>query len=175
MFEVGAGAFRVTLSEEPPPGLDERRVSVDRPSVDEDRPPRYVLVQRASGAPTLLVIGRARPGFPCGVHLTQPTGVLFFGCGESICTYDMATGTKLHQDITAYAFHSWSRHEDIVVMSGELEVAGFSLEGVKLWAAAVESPWDYTVTGDRIVTIVMGHRVEFGLREGPGDARLVQR
>jgi hypothetical protein len=172
-FEVGAGAFRVTLSNEAPQGLDERRVQVDRQSTDEEWEARYVLVHRAGGAPTLLVIGRVRPEYGCGVHLVEGTGVMFVGCGESVCAYDMATGKKLHHDITPYAFHSWNRHGDIVIMSGELEVAGFTLDGVKVWSSVVESPWDYTVAGDKMSTIVMGHRVEFSLREGPGTIPLV--
>ena len=174
-FEVGAGGFRVTLSSEAPAGLDERRVQVDRPSEDEDREPCYVLVQRAGGAPTLLVIGRLRPDHDCGVHLVESTGVMFYGCGESVCAYDMATGKKLHHDITPYAFHSWGRHGDIVIMSGELEIAGYTLDGTKVWKATVESPWDYTVSGGKMATIVMGHRVEFPLTEGPGEVPLVAR
>ncbi len=174
-FEVGAGGFRVTLSQEAPHGLDERRVIVDRPSEDEEREACYVLVHRAGGAPTLLVIGRLRPSFGCGVHLVEQTGVMFFGCGESVCAYDMATGQKLHHDITPFVFHSWNRHGDVVIMSGELEVAGYSLDGTKLWSSVVESPWDYTVSGDKMNTIVMGHRVEFPIHKGPGDERLIAR
>ena len=175
MFEVGAGGFRVVMSNDAPHGLDERRVLVDRPSQDEDREARYVLVHKAGGPPTLLVVGRAREGFGCGVHVAPDTGVLFFGCGESVCTYDMPTGRKLHHDITPYAFHSWNRHGDVVVMSGELEVAGFALDGTKLWSAAVESPWDYGVSGANMYTLVMGHKVEFSLLDGPGDRALVDR
>lgn len=176
MFEVGAGDFRVMLSPEAPQGLDERRVTVDRLAPgDEDREARYMLAHRKGGAPTLLVIGRVRDGYGCGVHIVEQTGVLFFGCGESVATYDIATGQKLHHDLTAYAFHSFSRHGDVVVMSGELEVAGYGLDGAKLWSAAVESPWDFGVNGDKMYTLVMGHRVEFSLREGPGDVPLVDR
>ena len=175
MFEVGAGGFRVMLSSERPQGLDERRIVVDRPSSDSDFEERYVLVHRLGGAPTLLVIGHVRDGYGCGVHLAPETGVLFFGCGESVCAYDMPSGTKLHQDITPYSFHSWNRHGDVVVMSGELEVAGYALDGTKLWSGAVESPWDYGVTGDKMYTLVMGHRVEFSLRDGPGGGSLVDR
>jgi hypothetical protein len=176
MFEVGAGGFRVVMSNDAPHGLDERRVAVDRPgSADEDRPEVYVLVHRAGGAPTLLVVGRTREGFGCGVHVVPDTGVMFFGCGESVCAYDMATGTRLHQDITPYAFHSWNRHGEVVLMSGELEVAAFALDGTKLWSAAVESPWDYGVTGENMYTLVMGHKVEFPLKNGPGDRALVER
>ena len=174
-FEVGAGGFRVVMSASPPHGLDERRVVVDRPSGSEEWEPCHVLVYRAGGAPTLLVIGRLRPEYGCGVHLVEQTGVMFFGCGESVCVYDMATGQKLHHDITPYVFHSWNRHGDTVVMSGELEVAGYALDGTKRWSSTVESPWDYTVTGERMHTIVMGHRVEFSLHNGPGGTPLVAR
>jgi len=117
-----------------------------------------------------------REGFAAGVHIAQNTGVLFFGCGESIASYDMATGTKLHHDITPYAFHSWNRHGDVIIMSGELEIAGFATDGTKLWSGAVESPWDYGTSGeDKIYTLVMGHRVEFPLHDGPGNLKLVSR
>ncbi len=175
MFQVGAGGFRVVLSNEAPRGLDESRVVVDRPSSDEDLEARYMLVHRMGGAPTLLVVGRLREGFDCGVHVVPDSGVMFFGCGESICVYEMATGKKLHHDITPYGFHSWNRHGDVVVMSGELEIAGYSLSGAKLWAAAVEPPWDYGVSGPNMYTLVMGHRVEFPLAEGPGERALVER
>ena len=176
MFEVGAGGFRVVMSSDAPHGLDERRISVDRPAAeDEDRAPVYVLVHRAGGAPTLMIVGRLREGYGCGVHIVPDTGVLFFGGGESVCAYDMASGTKLHQDITPYAFHSWNRHGDVILMSGELEVAAFALDGTKLWSATVESPWDYGVSGANMYTLVMGHKVEFPLRDGPGEKKLVDR
>lgn len=175
MFEVGAGGFRVLLSAEQPHGLDERRVVVHRATADDDREARYVLVHRPGGAPTMLVIGHVREGYGCGVHLVGDTGVMFFGCGEAVCAYDMASGTKIHQDITPYAFHSWNRHGEVVVMSGELEVAGYALDGTKLWSGAVESPWDYGVAGEKMYTLVMGHRVEFPLREGPRDLPLIAR
>jgi hypothetical protein len=176
MFEVGAGGYRVFLTWEAPQGLDESRIVVDRPSPeDEDREPCYVHVHKPGGALTLLVVGQAREGTTCGVHIVEQTGVLFFGCSEAVCAYDIPTGKKLYQDLTPYAFHSWARHGDVVVMSGELEVAGYALDGTKLWSATVESPWDYGVNGEKMYTLVMGHRVEFPLHEGPGDTPLVQR
>jgi hypothetical protein len=60
-------------------------------------------------------------------------------------------------------------------MSGELEIAAFALDGTQLWRAAVESPWDYGVTGENMYTLVMGHKVEFPLKNGPGDRALVDR
>jgi hypothetical protein len=174
-FEAGAGGFRVALTTEMPQGLDERRIGVDRLSGDEEGERAFVLVHRADGAPTLLVVSHHKPTFGCGVHLVPETGVLLLGCGESVCAYDMATGNKLHHDITPYAFHSWGRHGDVVVMSAELEVAAYALDGTRLWAATVAPPWDYGVAGERMHTIVMGHRVEFSLREGPRGEPLVAR
>jgi len=174
-FEAGAGGFRVALLREMPEGLDERRVQVDRVGSEDEGEAAYALVHRAGGAPTLLVVGSHRPSFGCGVHLAVDTGVLFFGCGESVCAYDMATGRKLHHDVTPFGFHSWNRHGDVLVMSGELEVAVYSLDGNRLWAATVEPPWDYGVNGERMYTVVLGHRVEFSLHAGPGELRLVDR
>ncbi|WP_198104516.1 hypothetical protein, partial [Clostridioides difficile] len=88
-------------------------------------------------------------------------------CAESLAIYDLEKVECTHLDLTPYAFTSWSRHEDIVVMSGELEIAAYDLRGQRLWAATIEPPWDYGVQGDSMFTIAMGHKTEFPLREGP--------
>ena len=58
-------------------------------------------------------------------------------------------------------------HGDIVIMSAELEVAAFSLAGLKLWTTFVEPPWTYRIDGDVIELDVMGKIRRFPLRGGP--------
>ncbi len=165
--EFGAGAWRVNIGDEPHQGLDESRVVVDRLGDDDSREPVFVLVSAAARAPSLLVVGRVRASFSPGVHLVPETSTLFVGCSESLAVYDLEKSERTHLDLTPYAFTSWNRHGDIIVMSGELEVAGYDLRGQRLWAATIEPPWDYGVQGDAMFTIAMGHKTEFSLREGP--------
>jgi hypothetical protein len=165
--ELGAGAWRVVIGDEPPAGLDESRVVVDRIGDDEARDPVYVLVSAAARPPSLLVVGRMRASFLPGVHLVPETSTLFVGCAESLAVYDLEKAERAHLDLTPYAFTSFNRHGDVVVMSGELEIAAYDLRGQRLWAATIEPPWDYGVQGDTMFTIAMGHKTEFPLREGP--------
>jgi hypothetical protein len=44
--------------------------------------------------------------------------------------------------LSAFGFHGWQRHEDLVVMSAELEMAAWDLRGVKRWSTFVEPPWN---------------------------------
>ena len=165
--EVGAGSWQVIIGDEPPPGLDESRVTVDHVGDDDARDPFFVLVSAAARPPSLLVVGRVRESFPPGVHLVPETSTLFVGCAESLAVYDLEKAERTHLDVTPYAFTSWNRHGDVVVMSGELEIAAYDLRGQRLWAATIEPPWDYGVQGDAMFTIAMGHKTEFPLREGP--------
>lgn len=173
--ELGAGAWQVVIGDEPPRGLDETRVVVDRLGEDEERPLFHALVSAAGRPPNLLVIGRVRKSYSPGVHLVPETNTLFFGCAESLAIYDLTKSERTHLDVTPYAFNSWSRHDDVILMCGELEVAAYDLTGKRLWGATVEPPWDFGVTADTMFTIVMGHKTEFSLRDGPKDNPLVSR
>jgi hypothetical protein len=60
----------------------------------------------------------------------------------------------------------WRQHDDVVLMSAELELAAWSTDGTKLWTTFVEPPWSYRVVGDRVVLDVMGAARTFDLRSG---------
>jgi hypothetical protein len=172
--EVGAGLWGVIISDEMPPGLDERRVTIDRLSESDDMK-MFALVSRSGSAPSLLVVGTHSRSFSPGLHVIPETETLLVGCGEVIAAYDMPTSKCTYRDITPGGFLSWNRHDDVVVMGGELEVAGYNLSGERMWSASIEPPWDYGVSGTTMFTIVMGHRTEFPLREGPKDSLVVSR
>jgi hypothetical protein len=74
---------------------------------------------------------------------------------------------QMSEDRAWSGFWHWKRHGDIIVMSAELEMAAWSLDGAKLWSTFVEPPWSYEVEGDRVELEVMGAVSSFGLREGP--------
>jgi hypothetical protein len=173
--ELGAGSWQVVVQNGPHHGLDESRVVVDRLGDDEERAEFHALISAAGRPPNLLVIGRVRKSFAPGLHLVPETNTLFVGCAESIAIYDLVESKRKHLDVTPYTFTSWSRHDDVIVMCGELEVAAYDLLGSRRWAATIEPPWDFGVNGDTMFTIVMGHKTEFSLREGPKDSLVVSR
>lgn len=173
--EFGAGPWCVVITPEKPKGLDESRLVVDRLGEDEERPQFSCVVSRAGGAPSLLVMGRYRDGFSPGVHVIPETDTLLVGTAESVAAYDLPTGQRRHLDMTPYSFVSWKRHGELVVMCGEVEVAAYDLQGKRVWAAPIEPPWDYGVSGETMFTIVMGHKTEFPLASGPTGDLVVSR
>ena len=53
------------------------------------------------------------------------------------------------------------------MMSAELELAAWNLEGRKLWSAAVEPPWEYAVENGTVRLDVMGKMQSFDITQGP--------
>lgn len=52
-------------------------------------------------------------------------------------------------------------------MSGELELAGWTIGGEKLWSTFAEPPWSYQVDGGRVHLDVMGKYTAFDIHTGP--------
>ena len=52
-------------------------------------------------------------------------------------------------------------------MSAELELAAWTLEGLKLWSTFVEPPWTYTVEKEMVQLDVMGNKMSFDIKKGP--------
>ena len=67
-------------------------------------------------------------------------------------------------------FWGWKRHGDIVVMSAELELAAWDLQGNKMWSTFVESPWYYEAQDTQLVLDVMGKKSSFSARTGPAGS-----
>jgi hypothetical protein len=61
----------------------------------------------------------------------------------------------------------WHRFGDYVLMSAELELAAWDIQGKKLWTTFVEPPWEYSVVGGRVHLDVMGNESVFSIAEGP--------
>lgn len=108
-----------------------------------------------------------RSGFMPGVALALETGVLFFGAGSKVWGFQLPTGKPLWQEDVPKGFLAWARHADVIVMSGELELAAWNLRGHKLWSTHVEPPWKYAVDGETVTLDVQGKPYEFALRRGP--------
>ena len=139
---------------------------------DSDGTALVISVQLGSGAwPELLIAQRFTPGpeagFQPGVLLVPETNLLFIGAGERLLAYDLRGPRRLWEDTADTGFWRWQRHGDVVVMSAELELAAWNLEGNKLWSTFVEPSWDYEVLGDRVALDVMGEKSSFDLKTGP--------
>ena len=121
--------------------------------------------------PQLLVATRYAPsvgGFAPGVLIVPETDTAWIGAGTKLLAYRLGTAPlRLWEDTAEVGFWGWRRHGATILMSAELELAAWDLDGNKLWTRAVEPPWSYTVADDQVMLDVMGNVMRFGLREPP--------
>lgn len=129
----------------------------------------HVDVRRGSTWPFVCVAQQydREGGWYPGVLLVPETDVLFIGAGERLLAYDLRIPARLWEDRADFGFHRWQRHDELVVMSAELELAVWDLQGVKRWSTFVEPPWDYEVDGSMLRLDVMGTVSLFPLASGP--------
>jgi hypothetical protein len=106
-------------------------------------------------------------GFHPGMLLVPERHLLFVGAGTSLLAYKLSPVQRLWEDVADYGFWGWRRHGDIVLMSAELELAAWDIDGRKLWSMFVEPPWHYEVHGDRVELEVMGKKSSFVAAIGP--------
>ena len=138
--------------------------------MDEGGTPCFLSVAHGKNWPFLIVVQTYAPagyGWYPGVLLIPETDILFFGAGERVLAYNLQTVQQLWIDTADTGFYRWARHQDVVVMAAELELAAWTLEGQKLWSQFVEPPWDYDVENGRVLLDVMGITSTFDLRRGP--------
>lgn len=132
----------------------------------------FLAVSRGDDWPFLVVAQRYAPdadGFNPGALLIPETDLLFLGAGNQTLAFDLCTPKKLWEDDVEVGFLSWRRHNDVVVISAELECAAWDIHGYKLWSTFVEPPWQYTVHGDVIYLDVMGTMSSCDLKVGPNN------
>ena len=129
----------------------------------------FVGVQRDSAWPFLVIAQRYSPGFDPEALLVEETDVLFIGAGERLLAYDIRRRERLWEDKVILGFFGWSRYDSTLVMSAELELAGWNLEGRKLWSVGVEPPWEYAVENGMVKLDVMGEKTSFDIARGPSS------
>jgi len=178
-FRVGSGEYTVsgTVGEVPTiyAALIERATLHDDFGVRAtDGTALVISVERGSKQwPDVLISQRFDPGpeagFHPGVFLVPETGLLFVGAGTRLLAYDLKNPRRLWEDDADTGFWGWKRHGDVVVMSAELELAAWTLEGRKLWSTFVEPPWEYEVRDARVHLDVMGTKSVFDLGKGPSS------
>ncbi|MBL7258951.1 hypothetical protein [Paractinoplanes lichenicola] len=153
----------VTVNSSAPPDLDllrrDAQLAEDFPDPGYDN--GYVFVAVGSGRPGLVITQRFSPavaGFTPGVLVVPEQRQVFIGAGTRLLGYDARSGgwRRTWHDRTEVGFWGWQRHDDVVLMSAELELAAWSLDGSKLWTTFVEPPWTYEVDNGEVVLDVMG-------------------
>lgn len=124
--------------------------------------------------PELIISQCFYPGPEAGFHpevlIAPETHLLVLGAGERLLAYDLRVFRRLWEDVADTGFWSWKRHGDVIVMSAELELAAWDIEGNKLWTMFVEPPWEYDVQRSKIHLDIMGKKSIFDIRIGPKSA-----
>jgi hypothetical protein len=176
MFQISIGPYslRVSYGRLPPTYAEGTRHAQLVDELDLTSGDGTVCCVEVGGAgndwPFLVVAQRYAPSAECffpGVLIVAETARMFVGAGERLLAYDLATRERLWEDRADTGFWSWARHEDVVVMSAELEIAAWDLHGRKLWSTFVEPPWEYEVVDGVVRLDIMGAKSELDLRSGP--------
>ncbi len=134
----------------------------------------YLAVRRDTEWPFLVVAQRYEPagaGFEPGALLVPETGLMFLGAGTRLLAYDLKGPTRLWEDAADFGFFRWRRHDEVVLMSAELELAAWDSDAKKLWSTFVEPPWDYRISGRQVLLDVMGDETCFDLLTGPPSTK----
>ena len=131
----------------------------------------FVGVQRGLDWPFLTVAQRCTPtpsqGFCPGALVVPETRLLFLGAGTRLLAYRLDGPERIWQDTADIGFWGWQRHGEFVVMSAEIEMAAWGIDGVKIWSTYVEPPWEYLVHDGIVHLDVMGSKLTFPIASGP--------
>lgn len=175
MFQLAYGAFSIQVEDGSLPDIyteysSRAKLNVERDLKSGEGKAAFCAVVRDEGWPFLVVAFRYTPsgsGFNPGLMLVPETELLFLGAGTLLMAFDLRVPRQIWEDVADIGFWSWRRHDEVVVMSAELELAAWDLKGRKLWTTIVEPPWDYVVENGLVKLDVMGEASEFPLRDGP--------
>ena len=132
----------------------------------------FVAVTKAGDPwPELTVTQRFSPGpeggFHPGIMLIPEHHLLFIGAGTRLLSYDLDSVRRLWEDQADMGFWHWKRHDDVILMSAELELAAWDVYGRKLWSTFVEPPWYVAVTNGQVELDIMGKLSTFPIATGP--------
>lgn len=136
--------------------------------VEREGKPAVVTIGRNDASWPFLVVSLRCPNWmpSLGALLVPETDLLLVGCGNNVLAYDLKKSRRLWRKEAFGGFWNWRRHDDIVLMSGELEFIAYSTAGKQLWEAFVEPPWSYEVVEGTVDLDVMGHKSRLLLHTG---------
>lgn len=126
---------------------------------------RYRVLACADGLPESYYSCRAHAEL---VLIVPETATVFVGAGERLLAYRLEPHPeRLWMDQAFFGFWSWARFDGVVLMSSELELTAWTIDGRKLWSTSVEPPWTFDVADGRVALDVMGTKSSFDLTTGP--------
>ncbi len=134
--------------------------------------PYFIGVSRSGqngGWPFLVIAQNYTPdcaGFYPGAILIPETNILMIGAGTRILAYSLDPPRLLWEDDADCGFWGWERHGNTIIMSAELEMAVWDIEGRKLWSRYVEPPWGYCIEEGVVMLDIMGRHSQFLLLTG---------
>lgn len=181
MFTLTVGPYAITIQQGALPAIyrDYKRHAklCDEFDLGRDEPGElfFVSVSAVQHWPTLVAAQRfelAEAGFDPACLLVPETHTLFVGAGRRLLAYQLDAPKRLWEETVDSGFWEWSRHDDAVLMSGELELAAWDIHGKKLWTMPLEPAWEYHVQDGKVHLDVLGRRTVFGIQEGPQHAAL---
>ena len=181
MFTVNVGDYAITVQQGSLPAIygDYKRHAklCDEFSIrpHEGGELCFVSVSAAQKWPFLIVAQRfdlAEAGLDPAVLIAPDAHTLFVGAGRRVVGYRLDAPQRLFEHTVDAGFWEWTRHGDVVLMAGELELGAWDVHGKPLWNMPLQPAWDYKVTNGTIHLNVLGRRTSFGLREGPAFAAL---
>lgn len=175
MFQVTIGEYYLNLVSEGLPYLyneyKRRAILIDEIDIRNSEGKNcFVSVGKNNDWPFLVVAQRYSPagyGFSPGALLVPETKLLFIGAGERLLAYDLEIPKRIWNDSTYCGFFNWKQFNRIILMSAELELAAWEINGKKLWSTFVEPPWGYQVKDNKVVLDVMGKISTFNIELGP--------
>ncbi|HSU66382.1 MAG TPA: hypothetical protein VLJ39_05905 [Tepidisphaeraceae bacterium] len=135
----------------------------------------FVSVSNNGRWPVLVVAQRfelAEAGFDPAALLVPETKTLFIGAGRRLLAYQLEPAKRIWEETVDSGFWEWGRHGEMILMSGELELAAYDLNGHKLWNLPVQPAWDYHFDRGQIHLDVLGRRTVFSAVEGPAHAAM---
>lgn len=184
MFTITVAGYSVTVQQGALPAIyrDYKRHAklCDEFSLSSDEPGElcFVSVSATQHWPTLVVAQRFegdQAGFDPACLLIPETRTLFLGAGRRLLAYELDPPRRLWEQTVESGFWEWTRHGEIVLMSGELELSAWEIRGNKLWNMPLQPDWEYHVGDGKVHLDVRGRRTVFALDQGPQHSALERR
>ncbi|URN93830.1 MAG: hypothetical protein NAG76_18660 [Candidatus Pristimantibacillus lignocellulolyticus] len=163
-----------SINEFPPLYDDYKKVAILFEEIDYDEEYDYFLIcyiTSNSDSSTHILLNMKfslySSGFVPGFLVAPETNLLFIGAGERLIIYDFENSTRIGIDKADFGFLGWRRSRDVIIMSAELELACWNINGRKLWSTFVEPPYEYEIKDNNLTLTIMGSKQEFNIYKGP--------